>query len=80
MDNDLKRRLEDTLKARGGMLGPAPLGPVVQPGPDQWARVAAAIEQEAEKFGSLGKISLHMDVPDALALAQELRRRVKRSS
>lgn len=72
MSTAAERRIGQLL-ARPGGIPPAPDGPIVLPGPNQWAELAACIETEAANYGSLGKITLHMDVPDALALAAFLR-------
>jgi hypothetical protein len=70
-----RRELEQKLREIGGVekLGPAPDGPIVNkfaPG-----AIARAIEQEVARAKLVGwtKISIHMDLEDALALALALR-------
>jgi hypothetical protein len=72
---DHKARIAQLVSKYGCVPTDAPDGPVLE----NWnlERLAAGIEQEAARARVYGwtKITLHMDLPDALRLAQALRRR-----
>lgn len=72
-DNQAGARIVEGLLARYGCLPAAGDGPVI-PRFDAEA-LATALEQEVNRSGEYGwsKITLHMDVPDAAALARFLR-------
>lgn len=67
-----KRHVEKMMQTYGCLPSAAdgPLLPTFQPKP-----LAAAIEQEIKRAGEYGwsKITLHMDIPDAVKLAGFLR-------
>jgi hypothetical protein len=68
-----QRRVAQLLREYGCIPQEAPDGPIVTKfGP---LALAQAIEQELNRCADMGwpKLTLHMDVPDALALAKFLR-------
>ena len=68
-------RIEHLYRAFGH-IPDAPRGPIVAH--FDAVALASAIESEVGRINGVGKITLHMDPPDAMALALLLRRSRKR--
>lgn len=69
----MKKLLEQQLRK-----GPLPPAPMLAAAPGDWLQLAKILEQEVENIGGFGKVVLHLDPPDALALARELRKKAKK--
>ena len=69
-----KEQVIAALDKHGGVLPPAPTGPIVEA--FDTASLAAAIDSEIERSKLYGwtKLSLHFDLPDAAEFARWLRR------
>ena len=74
MDNQSGARVVDGLIQKYGCLPTLPDGPVLSEFSAD--KLADAIMQEVERGGNYGftKITIHLDLPDAVKLAQYLRR------
>ena len=68
-----KALLLDTMRRNGGKLPSLPDGPTIAN--FNARKLADAIQSEVSRFRGVGKITLTMDMPDAMALVQFLRRR-----
>lgn len=80
VNHDMKPALEQHLLRSGGVLLPAPDGPLL----DTFSalELAQAIEQEVNRAAMTGlpKLSLKMDLQDAMAMAAFLRRAVNKGA